>query len=131
MCRWRFLPEDLGVVDEEIGGAGADAADAGLVASDGDGDAFRLEGFLVCVELCADDWRTVRDLEETQGDSRTAFDADGRQSEIASIGKISMALVAWEGSVGVAGRAGGQTFCGGEDEVDHCWEGSRVAANHI
>jgi hypothetical protein len=51
----RFLPEDLGVVDEKIGAAGAGAADARLVASDGNGDTFCLQRFLVRVELCADD----------------------------------------------------------------------------
>lgn len=51
----RLLPEDLGVVNEQIGGAGADAADAGLVAADRDGDALCLQWFLVCVDLGADD----------------------------------------------------------------------------
>lgn len=64
----RLLPEDLGVVDEEISGAGAGAADARFVASDGDGNALCLQRFLVCIELCADDWRTeCQLLVETQG----------------------------------------------------------------
>lgn len=73
-------PEGLGGLEKRVGAGDAEAADAGLVAADGDGDGAGEEGPAVLVLARADE----------------ALDVDGGDAEVAGVGEEAGRAVALE-----------------------------------
>lgn len=87
------MPQDEGLVHDDIGGDDIDTAQSRLVTADGYGERLGWERLEFLLALDLDDWTSVSKWRAEWRGRPTALDRAGGEGEIARVGEIARASV--------------------------------------